>query len=115
MIELGHSHEYHAELVDDHEAESIAIHILDAHMKPISIAAESISLILTVGDDTQSFELVSQDSDGTRVFVSTESDLMKLLDQDGATGKLRVTIGDRPFSGTFSHQEHDHSHGDHEH
>ena len=108
LIELGRSHEFHAELLDDDQTGSIKIYILDSHLEPFSIGQSSISLVLTNGENTQTFELPASQAEGSSEFKSTDSTLMSMLDRDGTKGKLRVTINDQPFSGTFEHHAHDH-------
>lgn len=116
LIELGYSHEYHAELVDNHETESVTIYIMDGDMKPLSIDQASVSLVLTAGDNTQTFELPESQLDGSSEFTSNDEKLMEMIDTEGVTGKLRVTIKDKPYSGTFEHTEHDHDdHDGHKH
>lgn len=115
LVELGRNHEYHAELVDDHESESLTVYILDGDMKPLAIEQESITLILTANGQTQTFSLDAADVDGTPVFQSKEDAMMTMLDAEGASGKLRVTVQGKPFSGTFSHEAHDHDGHDHDH
>ena len=114
LVELGRNHEYHAELVDDHDAGSLTVYILDGDMKPLAIEQESITLVLTANDQTQTFTLNGADAEGTPAFRANDAELMKMLDAEGASGKLRVTVDGKPFSGTFSHGAHD-GHEGHSH
>lgn len=111
LIELGRDHEYHAELVDDHETDTATIYMLDADMKPMEHDAESVTLVLTAGDNTGTFKLSANASGGPGEYTSQEPGLFKLLDVEGAAGKLRTDIGGKPFTGSFEH----HAHGDHDH
>ena len=113
LIELGRNHEYHAELVDDHETESVTVYILDGDMKSLTIDQKSVSLIMTVADETKTFELAGSQPTASDQFKLSDPELMKMLEAEGATGKLRVTIKDKPYTGVFEH--HDHSHDGHDH
>ena len=118
LIELGRDHAYHAELTDDHDAKTITIHIMDGHMKPLAIKSPSVSLILTVDGSTESFDLDGVKKEASTEFRSSEEKLWKMIGTKGVTGKLRVTIEDKPVSGTFSGDIHDHGdrgHKDHKH
>lgn len=106
LIDLGRNHEYHAELVDDHESEAITIYIMDGDLKPLAIKQSSVSLVLTAGDNTQTFELPGTNPESSSEFTSSDEKLMGMIDTRGVTGKLRVTINDKPFSGSFEHHEH---------
>jgi hypothetical protein len=111
IIELGHNHEYHAELVDDHETETVTVYMMDGDMKPLQIEQQTVTLILTAGDESQTYELPAA-GESTSEFSLSDENMVKLMDAENASGKLRVTIDDKPFSGTFDHHAHDH---DHEH
>lgn len=113
LIDLGRNHEYHAEFVDDHKTETISIHIMDGDLKPLSIKQTSVTLVLTAGDDTQSFDLMSSQPDGSSVFSSKDEKLKTMADLDHVEGKLRVTIADKPFTGSFHLDGEDHSGHDH--
>lgn len=108
LIEIGRNHEYHAELVDDHKTESVTVYMMDDHMEPLTIKASSISLILTAGEETKKFELLSSEPGGSSEFSSNKHELMEMIEKEEVTGKLRVTIKGKPFSGAFEH----HGHGD---
>lgn len=108
LIEIGRNHEYHAELVDDHKTESVTVYMMDDHMEPLTIEQSSISLILTAGEETKKFELLSSVPGGSSEFSSNKPELMEMIEKGEVTGKLRVTINGKPFSGSFEH----HGHGD---
>ncbi len=111
VIELGRSHEYHAELVENDESESVTIYILDKDLKELPIAAETVALNLTVDGAAKNFELTATDpSDGEASrFDSDEKDLFKSLHEGKETvGKLRVKIADKPFTGEIHHHGHGH-------
>ena len=108
LIELGRNHEYHAELVDDHQAATVTVYLMDGEMKPLAIGAESVSLVVTAGEETKTFELPVLDS-GTEYSLQ-DAGLISMLDQENASGKLRVKIEDTPYTGNFDHHDHDHDH-----
>jgi hypothetical protein len=114
LIELGHSHKYHAELVENDAAKTVTVFILDADMKPLSIGAGTISLSLKVADATKSFELVGAgDGEDTSSFRFESNDLAlfeTLEESHEVSGKLRVTIDDTPYVGLIEHHDHDHGH-----
>jgi hypothetical protein len=109
LIELGRNHEYHAELLDDHKSESVTVYIMDGHMKPLTIQEPSISLVLTADSETKTFELTgATPPGGSSEFTSSDEAMMTMIEKEGVTGKLRVNIDGKPFTGTFDHEGHDH-------
>ncbi|MFP6677028.1 MAG: hypothetical protein VB878_18230 [Pirellulaceae bacterium] len=119
LIDLGHGHDYHAELVEDDATETVTIFILDKDQKPLSISASSISLSLNSNGESQSFELATagegENAKSDR-FNSTDKALFEILEQPGdLTGKLRVTIDGTPYVGNIDHHAHDHDHSTHGH
>ena len=106
LIEIGRNHEYHAELVDDHAAKSVTVYMMDSHMEPLTVKQDSISLVLTAGDKTETFELSAAQGDGASKFSSSDAALVEMLKGEDVKGKLRVTIHGKPFSGAFDHHEH---------
>lgn len=110
VVELGHDHRLHAEIVDDHDNESIAIYMLDGDLKPLQIDATTISLILIVGDNAETFEAAAQESSNVEeaFFVIDDASAFELIETAGVQGKLRVTIEGQPYSGTFDGHDHDH-------
>ena len=113
LIDLGHGHKYHAELVDDHETETITIYILDGELKPLSINQESISMILTAGDKTETFEIAAIDKENSSEFKSNDEKMMAMFEVEGVTGVIRATIDEKPVKGSFSHEAHGHEGGEH--
>jgi len=107
IIELGRDHSFHAELTDNHDDESITIYILDGRMKDKKISAETISLTLMAGDAAETFELAAgtESGKGSSYTISDET-AFDMLESSGTVGKLRVTIDDKPYMGTFEHDEH---------
>lgn len=120
LIEIGRDHAYHAELVDDHKTESIKVYMMDSHMEPLSLNVASISLVLTSGGKTETFELLAGQPGGSSEFSSNDAKMMEMIEGGDVKGKLRVTIDGKPLSGAFDHHEHGHgedgdSHAGHDH
>ncbi|MFT5302976.1 MAG: hypothetical protein ACI814_003793 [Mariniblastus sp.] len=116
LIEMGHGHAYHAELVDNHETESVTVYMMDADMAPLTVGQASISLVLTADGATESFELMASQPGGSAEFSSNDEKMTAMLDKEGATGKLRANIDGKPISGSFTHSGHDHEEDeDHSH
>ena len=110
LIEVGRNHEFHAEIVDDHKTESVTVYMMDSHMEPLTVNQASISLVLTAGDNTQTFELTASQPGGSDEFSSNDAKLMEMFEGEDVKGKLRVTIDGKPYTGSFDH--HGHSHGE---
>ncbi len=120
LIELGHNHEYHAELLDDHKTETITIYLLDADMQPLSIDAAAVSLVLSAGEKTETFELLASQPGGSAEFKSSDAKMLAMIEGEKVSGKLRVTIDAKPYTGSFEHLEHGHEgdaggHAGHDH
>ena len=116
LIELGRNHEYHAELLEDHQTESITVHVLDGDMKELAIKQSSVSLILTAGENTQTFELAAKQTGSSSEFSSNDEKMMEMFETKDSKGKLRVTINDKPFTSSFVHShDEDHDEDDHGH
>lgn len=111
LIELGRNHEYHAELVDDHKTESITVYMMDGDMKPLTVNASSITLVLTAGEKTETFELMASQPGGAAQFASNDAKMMEIIEGEDVKGKLRVAIDGKPFSGAFDHLGHGHEEG----
>ena len=98
IVELGEE-EYHAEVVVDHDSESLAVYVL--------------------GKDPLTLKATPQADDGegkASKFVIVDHDLVHVLMDTGFLhGDLRITIGDKPYLGHVdyhldgsSHEGHDH-------
>lgn len=83
---------------------------MDGHMEPLTVDQSSISLVLTAGGDTETFELTASQSGGSDQFSSNDENMMEMFEDEAVKGKLRVTIDGKPFTGSFDH--HGHSHDD---
>jgi hypothetical protein len=110
LIELGRDHKYHAELVENEEAERLIVYLYDEQIKELAIEQPSISLTLTSAGTTSTFELAgvtSEGASGSSRFESADAELFKLLEQRGEViGKLRVTIEGTPYTGNIEHHDH---------
>ena len=106
IIELGREHEYHAEITDDHDEESITIYMLDGDLKDLKVDSETISLTLISGDESKTFEMTDagQEDDAGSSFMTKDEVAFALIETDGVEGKVRVRIDGNPHSGTFKHQ-----------
>jgi hypothetical protein len=118
LIELGKG-KFHLELVHDDATETVTVYVLDAAAKDtLAIDANDLQLNLTVDGKPRQFILsaVAQPADPTgksSCFRLTDKELCVGLDAKGSTGRVAVTIDDKPYSGTLS-TSHDHS-DDHKH
>ncbi len=120
VIELGRNHQNHAELVDDEQASSVTIYILDKDLKELPIEQQSLTLNLMVDGVATTFELSATDvSDGkASQFDAADATVFEALHEHEASGKLRVTIDGSPYSGEVEHHDHHNGHehgGDHKH
>lgn len=110
LIDIGRDHKYHAELVDNHDTNVVSIFMFDGELKPLAVAPPTISLTLTAGDKSGTFEFTGE-SESSSEFTLKDESMMALLDTDGVKGKIRITIEDKPFTGSFDYKhDHDHSH-----
>ena len=115
LIELG-KEEYHAELVHDHAAESVTVHILDAAATAaVSTAAKQATLNLVVAGKPRQFRLdaVAQPGDpvGTAsAFVGKGAELCRAIDARGLKGRLNVEIAGKTYSGGIGPRSHAHVH-----
>lgn len=120
VIELGRSHEYHAEIVENEETGTVTVYILDAELNELAIEQASIVMNLTVDSTAETFELSAVGGSNGKAsrFVAGDRALFEALHEYEATGKLRVTIGGIPYTGNVEHHDHqggqDDDHG-HEH
>lgn len=117
LIELGNE-EYHAELVHDEQSGSVTVYILDATAKT-SVPIEATEALINLKHDGrgEQFKLAASadptDAPGkSSRFVSTDAELTKDLDHEGAGAELVVTINGKPYRGEL---EHEHDHEDHDH
>ena len=114
VIELGRNHEYHAEIVEDHQRKLVTVYILGKDMSELAIDASSLSMSLMVEGAPQTFELAAADISGGMAsrFDATDTGLFTALHDHEASGKLRVTISGTPYVAAVEH--HDHGHDEHD-
>lgn len=116
LIELGNE-EYHAEILHDEEAGTVAIYILDsAATEQIPIDASEVTINVKHDGQPEQFTLAaspdSGDADGkSSRFVSSDEELLHHLDEEGAEPRLVVTISGKSYRGVIAH---DHDGEDHD-
>lgn len=112
VIELGHNHQYHAELVENEDTSTVTVFMLDQDMKELAIDQASVTMNLMVDGQVQSFELAAAGAaaGGASRFDAAGNALFEALHEHEASGKLRVTIDGSPYSGEVEH----HPHGEHD-
>jgi hypothetical protein len=101
LIELGKSHLYHAELVENDLEETMEVYLLDRQLEPLPIAATSITFNLIVEGAPKSFPLEAvevQDGKASH-FRAPPSELFEALHVSETTGRLSVTIEGTPYTG----------------
>ena len=110
LIELGNSHLYHAELVENDSEETIEVYLLDRQLEPLPIAATSITFNLVVEGSPKSFPLEAVEAQDGKAshFRATPSELFELLHVPGVKGRLSVTIEGTPYTGKVEHNHTDH-------
>jgi hypothetical protein len=118
LIELGDS--YHAEILHEESAGSIAVYLLDAHGKsPVAAEADQVAInALVNGQATQHLlTAVPQDGDApnqaSRFELRSTTLARVILDDGHAKARLNVRIEGKQFIGLIEPCE-DHDHG-HEH
>ena len=111
LIELGNE-EYHAELIHDDAAHKITVYVLDSAAKEgVAIEAEPITINLVADGKPAQFSLPAapQESDpagkSSRFEVIDET-LAEAMDAPTAKGRLNISIGGKPFSGTIGGHDH---------
>lgn len=114
LIELGRDHAYHAELVEETESRSVAVHLLDSRMRELPIEHSTIVLVLIADGISKSYELYGDttvSSERWSTFRSLDTALFEALARGAAlTAKLRVTIAGVPYVGQLAHEEHGQEH-----
>ncbi|MDB4766859.1 hypothetical protein OAG71_04145 [bacterium] len=106
IIELGREHEYHAEIVDQHDSESITVYMLDGDLKDIKVDSETISITLISGEDSKTFEMTDagQEGDEGSSFMTKDAAAFALMETENSEGKIRVRIDGKSYTGTFAHK-----------
>lgn len=118
IVELG-DEEYHAEVVVDHDSESLIVYVLGKDAKTAEPVAATEVTIAREGKDALTLKATPEASDGegkASKFTIVDHDLVhKVMDEGFMHGDLRITIGDKPYNGKIdyhldgsSHEGHDH-------
>jgi hypothetical protein len=125
LIELGNE-EYHAELLHDENTNTVTVHLLDAAgTQPVVISQPEITIQLFQDGQFVKYSLKPvQDSESPEAAAScfevVDSRLCDALcHEEEITGRLQLTIGGKPYSGTIEHRAHDNDqaneHAGHDH
>ncbi len=109
VFDLGRAHKYHAEIHDNHDTDVLTVYIMDEAMKPQETGLASVSLVLTAGGNTETFELKANEGSSAE-FSTSEKKIFEFIDSEDLDGKLRITIDGSPLTGSFKHFGHDHEH-----
>ena len=111
VVELGRSHEFHAEIVEDAEAKTVTVYMLGKDLQELPIEQQEIMLSVVVDGAPRSFAFSPTNAaDGkASQFQSSGDEAFVALHEHGAAGKLLVKIGGKSYSGEVEH----HDHGDH--
>ena len=118
LVELG-AEEYHAEIVVDHDAESVAVYVLGKDAKTDELVAEKEITIALEGKTPLTLKAVPKPdaADGkTSKFELVDHDLVhELMDAGFLHGDLRITIAEKPYIGHIDYHLNGSSHDDHGH
>jgi hypothetical protein len=105
LIELGHDHEFHAELlVEKLEGEYYRVRLiaLDRSLERVRLAVERVAICTYANGVAQIFELAAI-SDGE--YSSSDPALGAVLHAGRAVScKIRLTIAKKPYSGVFAYE-----------
>ena len=115
LIELG-ADEYHAELVLDHDAHALRVFVLGSDAKTDVPTTATEVVVALEGKDPLTLKAAPQEGDGegksSRFELIDEKLIDAILDSKFLHGDLRISIGDKPFSGHIhthleeAHHEH---------
>lgn len=103
--------EYHAEFKADHEKKQATVYILDGKAKKaVPIAAETVTLTLTNFKPPVQIALKADPQGGdpkgkASRFTGTHD---KLGTETEFKGEISGKVGEKPYSGTFEEDEHEH-------
>ena len=118
IVELG-DEEYHAEVLVDHDSESVIVYVLGKDAKTAeAVAAADLSVALE-GKEPLTLKAASQSGDAegkASKFVLVDHDLVHtLMDAGFLHGDLRITIADKPYIGHIDYHLDGSSHDEHGH
>ena len=115
LVELG-DEEFHGEVVLDHDAHTVRVFLMGKDAKTAAPTTATEVILAPEGKDALTLKAVPQEGDGegkSSRFELVDNDVVHaLLDAKAIHGSLRVTIGDKPFSGKVDYHlddmHHDH-------
>ncbi len=108
ILDLGHGHKYHAELVEDTANKAISIYILDGKLKEHPIDPKPLTLVLMLKGEATAVEIAAVGEGETAHFSSQDESILDAMHAQDGDGKLRVTIDGTPFSATIAKHDHEH-------
>ncbi|WP_373653611.1 MULTISPECIES: hypothetical protein [unclassified Schlesneria] len=118
LVELG-AEEYHAEILVDHDTESVVVYVLGKDAKTDEfVAAQDVTIALEGKEPLTLKAAPKPDSpEGkTSKFALEDHDLVHaLMDAGFLHGDLRITIGDKPYIGHIDYHLDGSSHDEHGH
>ncbi len=120
LVELG-DHEYHAEVLHEHDSHSVIVYLLDGHAEEyVAIAEPEITLQVFHDGEYISYALkaVAEPGavDGTASQFRADDDALchAIADDEDFKGTLQVTVEGKRYSGTVTacgdHEEGEHVH-----
>lgn len=102
LVELG-DEEFHAEVVLDHDAHALRVFVLGKDAKTASPTAATELSVHPEGKDPITLKAAPQEGDGdgksSRFELIDEKLVHDILDAKFLHGDLKITIGDKPYSG----------------
>ncbi len=118
IVELG-DEEYHAEVLVDHDSESVIVYVLGKDAKTAeAVAAADLSVALD-GKEPLTLKAAAQTGDAegkASKFVLVDHDLVHTLMEAGFLhGDLRITIADKPYIGHIDYHLDGSAHDEHGH
>ncbi len=125
IVELG-AEEFHAEVVLDHDAHALRVFLLGPDAKTAAPTTATELVIAPEGKEAWTLKAAPQEGDGdgksSRFELIDDKVIHDLLDAKFVHGDLRITIGDKPYTGHLDmhldevkheHKDGDHKDGDH--
>ena len=112
VIDIGRSHAYHAEIVEDEADSMVTVYLLDKDLKEMPITETTLTMNLLVDGEARTYELIAMSDGDSSEFKAKDAGLFEALHKQNATGKLLVTIDGKPYTGEVTphdHAEHGHA------
>ena len=102
LVELG-ADEFHAEVVLDHDAHTLRVFVLGKDAKTAEPTTATEITVTAEGKDAVTLKAAPQEGDGdgktSRFELIDEKLVHDILDAKFLHGEVRLTIGDKPYSG----------------